>query len=149
MTETKQETQTNEFIPLKMELKLISALNKIFEEKQPEENLTTEEMTENKGYLDESLCIMFIPKTNRIKEIFKRFTNKYQKQTEIPELKYNSENTYKLDNCGKYSITFLLKIIKCFECMNESVLFYMLKDYPIKMDCEYFTFILAPRINNN
>jgi hypothetical protein len=142
----------NQNLTLKSELSLIKGLNKLFKEVLPEDRILISEMEDNNGYITDDDVIMFIPKTEQIKQIFNRFTNKqFSQKQQIPKLDY----THKVDeffkdreNMSRYSTNRLIHVLNCFNSVFETVDISLLNTYPVKLECEYFIFILAPRTIN-
>ena len=134
-------------INLKDELKLIKALSGIFPEQS--ENLELSEMTDDRGYMDIANTVMIVCHSEQAKNIFRRFTEKDCRKSNIPEMKYTiTTNESGMEICSKYSIEYLMKILKCYDVLSEDPKFYIKKDYPIKIVGQHFTFLVAPRIEN-
>jgi hypothetical protein len=138
---------TEAIINLKDEVKLITALNKLFKEQIPEDNLNLEGMTEDIGYMTEDNILMLICKTQRAKEIFKRFTNKHIKQQNIPKLVYSiTEKEQGITNISRYNTEYLLRILNILKYTFDSVDISLKRDYPITLETEHFKIILAPKM---
>lgn len=126
---------------LKTELKTIKALNGLLNEWS--DNFTEKELIEQTevGILDPSNVVMIIAKSEEAKSCLRRFTDKSQKPN-IPELRYHEQEKGK----AKVSVLFLSRVIKIFDCYNESVEINTAKDFPITLEDEHFRVILAPRV---
>ena len=119
--------------------KTITQLKKVYKEYQEEDKPLAEE--ELKGYMDNTSVVMFIPKTERMKQAFKStFEGEERKQ---PELTGETKTS-------KYSVeylTFLLELLKQSE--EESVKLTVGNDYPLIAETKTFKLILAPRVSGN
>lgn len=99
-----------------------------------------------KGYLTECNVLMFVPKTEKCKQVFESVFD--MELSRIPELNYfNAEK----GEC-KYRIEYLTLIIAFFkngeEENNHRIVMEMAKDYPITFEGTEFKIILAPIVEN-
>lgn len=137
------------YISLKSELALIKALSKLYKEVEPENRLLITEMENYKGYISSDNIFMFVPKTERMKEIFNRFTDKTFKQMQnVPDLKYISSGNITTENTSKFNIKTLMLLMECFKNTFETLKISVMNNYPIKLENDHFIFILAPRIED-
>ena len=140
----------NEKLNIKTELKLIKAISKIF----PEVTGETENLKEGCGLMDPANVCMIYSNDAQVLDIIKRFNESdcigiKAKESKRPELTYiNREIESSMEICSKYSIQYLNSILACFYAIDESPQIFIKKDYPITLKGKYFTFVLAPRMDN-
>ena len=101
-----------------------------------------------KGYLTECNVLMFVPKTEKCKQVFESVFDIKPSEHSIPELNYFEEEK---GEC-KYRIEYLTLIIAFFkngeEENNHRIVMEMAKDYPITFEGTEFKIILAPIVEN-
>ena len=131
----------------KTEIKLLKALNKLFDEVEHNDR---KDLTKEKGHimiLDSKYVLAIICKTKGMKRIMSRFANK-DFENKIPKFDYTIKKKEKSSEiCSKYDVEYLKKIINCFYAIKEHPRIYLKKDFPIKFEGEHFDFVLAPKID--
>lgn len=139
-----EQTEQTENLDLKQELKVLNALNKLFNVEQIN---PTEEDTLKENYFIMTPCHIagIIGLNNYSKLLLRRFINsEYQK--EYPSLNFSND----CQNGVKISIEYLTKFLKVFECSDkESIKIYANNDYPLKIENRFFRVIIAPRIEED
>jgi hypothetical protein len=103
-----------------------------------------EELDNPEGYLDKTNVVMVIPKNKAIKHFIK--SNFDVNTAKLPS---NLLNKDKLTSDSVYSMNYLLTILKKMNEYSDKVRIRSGKDYPLIIENEHLTFILAPRVEND
>jgi hypothetical protein len=151
MEQVKNEDRTEiingESLTLDQELKIIKALTKIFSEAT--EAPTNEEIDfEFLSVVDDSHIIMCQAKNKIANKILSKF---YHGSVKVPTLSYSDD---KIKNGSKFAYDFLEAIMSVFKPFNvkkfntEPINIITGEDKPLIISNEYFTFLLAPRIES-
>lgn len=127
---------------VKEKLDLIKKCNKLFNEKQEEQ----EELQEQKIFLDKNSVCGIIPKKQWVKTAL--LNNFDVGERDKPTLDYNYNGDNKEEEIkAKYSTEFLKIVLEMTKHYDELTL-KMKKDYPLTICCEDFDFVLAPRVDD-
>jgi len=125
-------------------LNVVKELKKVWNEKQlgetSDDKIPKEEL---KGYMTYDAAAMIIPLTYRFKKAIEGIFEEMEAR-DIPDLDFTCEKG-EVCKC-KYSVEYLrivLEMVKYY----DSVTFEMKKDYPLRVTCDDFIFILAPRVD--
>ena len=149
MEQVKQERTeiiNGESLTLEQELKIIKALTKLFSEAT--EAPTNEEIDfEFLSVVDEAHIIMCQAKNKIANKILSKF---YHGSVKVPTLNYSDD---KIKNGSKFAYDFLEAIMSVFKPFNvkyntEPINIITGEDKPLIISNEYFTFLLAPRIES-
>jgi len=129
-------------LDLKQEVKVLKALDRIFEIQQ---NNPTEEEVLNRDYavFDDANVCCITGLNDYAKKLLRRFIDK-DTAREDPTLDYNRE----VKTGVKISAEYLEKAVKILKESGESIKVYSLDDFPIKLENEFFRIIIAPRVEN-
>lgn len=130
---------------IKTETKLLKALSEIFNEET--ENMEVPDS--NLFYMDNVNVVGIECKTERMKHLFIRFTDKHRSISKLPHLDFRCETRHlNLESKSCYAIDYLKSIINIFVAYGfETVKISLLRDYPVSFECDDFRIILAPRID--
>lgn len=127
-------------IDLKQETKLLSALNKLFEDNKNEQ--ATDESCK---VVDKTSVIYAETKTDEAKKILNRFVDK-----EREPLKINIDYTTTSDGLQevKLNANYLSLILNVLKITNEGVKITAKNDTPLMLENEHFKFIIANRVGD-
>ena len=121
-------------------LNVVKELKKIWVENELNDDVTKIPENELKGYLSYDSVAMIIPLTYRFRDAIKGLFVEMEEK-EVPDLDFKAKKGEKIK--AKYSAEYLKVVLEMIK-YYESVTFEMRKDYPLKITCDDFIFLLAP-----
>jgi len=124
-------------------LNVVKELRKIWAENKLNDAVTKIPENELKGYLSSDYAAMIIPLTYRFRDAIKGLFVEMEEK-DVPNLDFKAEKGEKIK--AKYSTEYL-KVVLEMTKYYESVTFEMKKDYPLRVTCDDFIFIFAPRVD--
>jgi hypothetical protein len=135
---------TVERFSFKEEQKLLKAVSALFQPNDVFSTLPSEVEVFQHDFmvLDPAICAGIIPKSPKMRLLLRRFAST-QHWTKVPTLEYK--------RCGPaaYYFGYLDKFHKILKAANYPAYTYeTAKDYPLRISCEDFDLILAPRIDD-
>ena len=134
---------------LKTQIKTTIVISKILCPTTTENHYNEEELNKDGwGVLSPDKVCMIIGKNNISKKILNNFVYKDDnKNTRLPELYYDigQEDVGNFIS-SKYSVDYLLSILKIFNTYDSNPKVSMKEDYPLTLEDDYFKIILAPRV---
>lgn len=105
---------------------------------------TTIPESEYKGYMDASCVAMIIPKNTHIKRLLELHFD--VKERNIPILSFVADEKEEIKS--KYSGHYL-KVFLAMATHYENVVVSTRKDFPLRVECDDFIFILAPEVDTD
>ncbi len=132
---------------IKTEAKLLRTVGGLLNQRKTP--ITEERAVESEtiSVMDPASVTMLIAKTEEAKRLLSRFKD-FDEETKEPTLDYRVVRNDRSPT-SKYSIEYLSKIIKIFDCFEGGVEISIRNDYPSTLENDHFRAILAPRVGDD
>jgi hypothetical protein len=147
LIETKERKPAKRFSSTK-EQKIITALNKMFDNNGDETISEDEAVEKGVCVIDCANCLMVGAKTEEAKRILAHYSHFEGEKKEMPSWDFISKDNK--PSSSKLSMEYMTKIMNFFGVIGcEAIRISCIHNHPIKIEDDNFAFVLAPRIEGD
>lgn len=131
---------------VKVEAKLLTALSKVLKQAQEPREYNEQTPDDNKityAAMDPANVAMIVARTPRAERLLTRFIEKNNTMPRVPVLSYKGSE---YENIAGYSNEYLKKLLTIVNIDDDKTTIKLLRDYPLTLENDDWTCILAPRV---